>query len=112
MLTLVYNSTAVRQISIGLQHTLAAIFGFRIWSTDVNDAYLQSASQLLRDFYLKPGKEFELPGNQLLHLLRPLYGLADSSDCRNETFTHNIKNEQEMQQIPQCTSFFIKKAGQ
>ena len=66
-------------------------FGFRVWSEYINNSYLQSASKLLRDVYLKPGKEFELPSNHLLKLLHPLYGLADSGDYWNETFASHMK---------------------
>ncbi len=37
---LVNNSTNLRQISVRTITALAAIFGFRIWSHDVSQAYL------------------------------------------------------------------------
>lgn len=82
--TLVHD-TAVRQISIRVLLALAAVFGFRRRSIDVNNAYLQSASDLLRDVYLNPREEFELSAGHLLKLLRPLYSLEGSGDYRNET---------------------------
>lgn len=109
---LIHNSTTVRQISIRLLLILAAIFGFRIWSIDVNNAYLQSTSQLLSDVYLNPGKEFELRANQLLKRLRPLYGLADSGDYWNKNFAQHIKNDLKMCSTAQDISFFFKKASQ
>ena len=108
---LVHNSKTVRQSSIRILLALAALFGFRIWSLDVNNAYLQSASQLLRDIYLKPGKEFELPSGHLLKLLRPLYGLADSGNYWNETFANHIKNDLKMKPTALDISFFFKKAN-
>ena len=90
----------------------AAIFGFRIWSTDVSQAYLQSESNLLRDVYFKPSKEFDLSSGQLLKLLRPLYGLADSGDYWNATFESHIKEYFGMQATAGGMSFFFKKVHQ
>jgi hypothetical protein len=41
---------------------------------------LQSAEPLMRDVYIKPSAELEFSANQVLKLLRPLYGIADSGD--------------------------------
>ena len=109
--SLLHNTTTVRQSSIRVLLALAAIFGFRLWSIDVNNAYLQSASNLLRDVYLKPGKDFELPSGHLLKLLRPLYGLADSGDYWNETFAQHIKQDLKMKATAQDMSFFFRKVG-
>jgi len=69
---LVHTSSTVKHSSTRLLIALAACFGFRLWSQDVSQAYLQSASQLIRDVYLKPGKDLEIYGPKLLKLLRPL----------------------------------------
>ena len=87
---LVHNSRIVCQGSTRLITSLAAIFGSRIWS-HVSQACLKSASELVRDIYPKGSKEFLLPSNQLLKLLRPLYRLADSADYLNMTFGQRIK---------------------
>ena len=51
-----------------------------MFSTDVTQAYLQSAEKLMRDVYVKPSKEFELQPDQVLKLFKPPYGLAEIGD--------------------------------
>lgn len=105
---LVHTSTTIKHASTRLLVALASCFGFRLWSQDISQAYLQSASELLRDIYLKPGKEFEIEGNKLLKLLRPLYGLSDSGDYWNTTFSDHIKKDLNMASTVADYSFFFK----
>lgn len=57
---------------------LASILGSDIWTEDITQAYLQSASELLRDAYIRPNKELRMPAGHVMKFLGPLYGLADS----------------------------------
>lgn len=106
---LVHNSTTVRHSSIRTMVAMAALFGFRIWTQDVTNAYIQSASQLLREVYLRPSKEFELESTHVLKLLRPLYGLADSGDYWNATYSDHIRKDLNMELSATDMSFFFKK---
>lgn len=47
--TLVHTSTTVRHSSVRMICSLASTYGFRIWSHDVSQAYLQSEDKLQRD---------------------------------------------------------------
>ena len=105
------NSTTVRQNSIRPLLTLAAILGFRIWWIDVNTPTCSPQFDYFATF-LTPGKEFEFPTTHLLKVLRPCYGLTDSSDYWNETFEQYIKNDLKMCSTAQDISFFFKKACQ
>ena len=92
-MSLVHDTSTARQYSVRILIGLAAIFGFRLFSTDVTQAYLQSAESLMRDVYIKPNGEFELSKGQLLKLLKPLYGLADSGDYLGKTFSLHLTDD-------------------
>jgi hypothetical protein len=87
---------------------LAAIFGFGLFSTDVSQAYLQSADKLMRKVYIKPTEEFALDENHVLQLLRPLYGLADSGDYWFRTISSHLSNELSMERTSFDSAFFYK----
>lgn len=93
---LVHHSTNLRQNSIRVLVAIAAIFGFGLWSQDVSQAYLQSADKLMRDVYVKPTKEFHLASNQLLKILKPLYGISDSGDYWHSTFSNHLIHDLRM----------------
>ncbi len=88
---LVHDSTNVRQSSVRLLIALAAIMGFDVWTEYISQAYLQSASKLLQEVYLRPNKHLQAPVGYILKLLRPLYGLADSGDYWDATFAEHLK---------------------
>jgi hypothetical protein len=69
--SLVHDAYTSKQQSSKLLIGLAASFGYRIFSTDVTQGYLQSPKPSMRCVYIKPSTEFELNANQVLKLLRP-----------------------------------------
>lgn len=110
--SLIHDSSTTKHSSTKLLIGLAAIFGYRLFSTDVCQAYLQSAEDLLRDVYIKPGKEFELGEDQILKLLRPLYGLSDSGDYWGATFSKHLKEDLGMETTTTDGAFFFKKVAE
>jgi hypothetical protein len=86
------------------QHFLA--FGCSLWTS--LKRFLQSAEDLMRDVYLDPKGEFELSSDQVLKLLKPLHGLADSGDYSGATFSHHLSQDLGMQQTVGDPAFFCK----
>ena len=105
---LVHDSTNLKQSSFRVLVAIAAIFGFRLWTQDVSQAYLQSADKLMREVYFKPSRDFKLSHNQLLHLLKPLYGLPDSRDYWHVTFARYRANELGVTHTTGDLSLFFK----
>lgn len=90
---LVHDSTNLRQSSIRTISSLSSIKDFQVWSHDVSQAYLQSSELLLRKVYLIPPPELNLPDDQLLLLIKPLYGLPDSGDYWSRTMVHHQEED-------------------
>lgn len=61
--SLIHDIYVARQQSTRMFVGLAAIFGFRIFFTDVSQAYLHSLEALNRDIVVNPCKGFELNYN-------------------------------------------------
>lgn len=89
--------------------SLATIFGFNLWSKDMTLAYIQGASKIMQQVYLKWKPGFQLTDDQLLEILRPLYGLADSGDYWHGTFLKHLKSDLNMQSTACDPSLFFKQ---
>lgn len=78
---MVHSTTTLQLQSIRLLLAISMMFGFKIWTSDVRQAYLQSAEPLSRNvFTSKPVSEFDLKPSECLQLLKPLYGFCESGD--------------------------------
>lgn len=94
---MVHSTTTLQPQSVRLLLALAAMHNFHIWTSDVRQAYLQSAQPLTRDIFIdKPVPEFELQPSQCLQLLKPLYGLCESGDHWHETLDKHHREELRM----------------
>lgn len=88
----------MHQPSINALTAIAAIFGFHLWSTNVSQTYMQSGMELLREVYIRPMSELDLPPGTVLLLLRPLYGLPDAGDYCHATFERHMQRYLSMKQ--------------
>lgn len=77
------DSPTVEKSSVRIFLGLAAMFGWKVKSVDIKAAFLQ-ADQLDRDVFVRPPRDIKKLGT-IWKLVKPLYGLSDSS--RNWYFT-------------------------
>ena len=78
---MVHSTSTLQPSSIQILLALETVHGFEIWTSDVRQAYIQSAEPLARDVFIsKPVLELELDLSQYLQLLKPLYGLCEAGD--------------------------------
>jgi hypothetical protein len=66
--SLIHNSTTLKHQSVRLILAFAFVFGFDLWYSGVNQAYLQSAEKLQRDIFVRL-EELDLGPNALLQLV-------------------------------------------
>lgn len=80
----VHYKTTLKSSSILLLLYLTSILGINIYSVDVDQAHLQSASRLGRNNFIKPEGIYLNP-DEMLQTFKPNYGLKDSEVYWNET---------------------------
>jgi Reverse transcriptase (RNA-dependent DNA polymerase) len=105
---MVHTATNLSQTSTRLILALASIFGFDVWTTDICQAYLQSAEKLKKEIFLKTDA-VELGEGEFLQLVLPLYGLSESGDYWSQTLTDHHLTRIKFEQSPIDFSFFFKR---
>eukprot|EP00170_Pyropia_yezoensis_P001479 contig_6504_g1483 len=93
----VHNLSTLRQRSTKMVVSTSAVCGFRLFAHDVNQSYLQSMEKMTRDVYLQPRAEdreyFGIGEDEVLQLVRPLYGICDAGDYWAATFTAHVEDD-------------------
>ena len=113
---IVHNITTLRQSSIKIIVSTAAVRNFRLFSHDVTQAYLQSDEEMSREIYLRPKVEdrkyFRVTGDVLLQILRALYGVTDAGDYWCVTSDKHIKDDLSMVPTEIDPSLYIKEGSE
>lgn len=93
----VHNLSTLRQRSTKMVVSTSAVRGYRLFAHDVNQSYLQSMENMTRDVYLQPRaadrEYFGIGEDEVLQLVRPLYGICDAGDYWAATFTAHVEND-------------------
>lgn len=110
---MVHDVSTLRVSSIRTVLSVAVIKGFRIFSHDVTQAYLQSKTNLTRKVYIRPKQEdrkvLGIKNGEVFRLVRPLYGLCDAGDYWTHTMETHLVNDLKMQQASGDSALFFWK---
>ena len=105
--------TSLRQSSTRLIISVAAVKGFQIFSHDVAQGYLQSHEELTRQLFLRPKKGnpryFQIDANEILYLLKPIYGTTDAGDYWGVTIDRRAREELHLEPLLGDPSLYIKR---
>jgi Reverse transcriptase (RNA-dependent DNA polymerase) len=103
----IHTSPSLSHTSVRLLLVIAFLFGWDVWTEDVQQAYFQSASFLQRDMLLRPNG-IELCRGELLQLTLPPYGLSEAGDFWSETLTSHCIDDVNFEQNVADISLFFK----
>jgi Reverse transcriptase (RNA-dependent DNA polymerase) len=108
---LVHSCSTLKQSSVRLLTSTAAIMGCEVISADVTQTHLQSASELKRKVFVKPNCIDPKP-DELHQIMKSLYGLAKSGDyCAQMFVRHHLTNLWMAQATGVFSSFFKRARG-
>lgn len=109
----VHDISTIRASSIRLILSVSAVMGFRLFSHDVTQAYLQSKYELTRKIYVQPKEKdldiFGLKKGELFELNKPLYGICDAGDYWGVTMDEHIVNDLHMTPMAGDAALYVKK---
>lgn len=92
--TLIQNSPTIREHSVRPVQFSHGMKGYRIWTQDVAQAFIQSQN-LTSYLFIRPLKIFGLESSKVLKLPNPLYGLPDASVYWDEEFSSILTNSED-----------------
>jgi hypothetical protein len=91
------QSPTIQRISQRLILCIAAIKNNPLYLRDISQAYVQSATELIRNFYINPPEELaeqlNLTRNHILRVVKPLYGVPEAGAHWFETYQKHHLNK-------------------
>lgn len=104
---IVHDTRTVRPESTRMLIALATIFGMKISLADWRQGYTQSKSPLLRKVFVRPN-ELQLNENELVQVLRPVYGLADAGEYWSDTLSNHLREHCKFEQATTDLALWLK----
>lgn len=87
------QSPTIQRVSQRLLLCLALYKNFEIFTRDISQAYTQSKNKIMRDIFIHPPIELNLPSNIFLKILLPLYGIPEAGTYWFHTYhDHHTRN--------------------
>ncbi len=92
--TILIQATTIQRMSQRLILALATIYPYlNLFLRDIIQAYVQSATALNREFFVRPALELGLPNTTVLKVIKPLYGIPEAGAHWYKTYhAHHIQN--------------------
>jgi Reverse transcriptase (RNA-dependent DNA polymerase) len=109
---IVLDTATLSQRGARMIFAMAAIFGWKVWTEDVRQAYIQTTGRLVRDVFLTnlhgAEAELKLKPHEALRLLRPLYGLTEAGDLWHAEFTSQYRDKFGMVELQSEPALYAK----
>lgn len=112
---IVHDTSTIRPSSIRIILSIAAILLLTLFSHDVTQTYLQSKDKLTRRVYIRVKKKdletFGINEDELLELVKPLYGLCGAGDYWGITIEEHTINDLGMTPLVSDSSLYARHRG-
>jgi hypothetical protein len=96
------QSPTIQRVSQRLILCIAAMGQHELYLRDISQAYVQSTTNLNREFYVRPPRELQnqlgLDESSVLKILKPLYGVPEAGNHWFKTYHEHHINKLQMQQ--------------
>ncbi|TAQ87858.1 hypothetical protein B7494_g3834 [Chlorociboria aeruginascens] len=95
------QSPIIQRVSQRLILSIASMLlptGHNLYLRDISQAYVQSTTELNRDFYVRPPKELKLANRTILKVIKPLYGVPEAGNHWFKTYYQHHVDELQMTQ--------------
>lgn len=96
----VYDALTLRACSVRRNHSVAAVEDFRVFSHDLNQAYVQSKDKLTSQMSLLPREEdyeiLDILIDKPFKLILPLYGIFYAGDYWGVAVAYHVEEDLEM----------------